>query len=67
MARFDRSSFFRGLARAFDLRGAVTPTYAYRARWQRDDRAAIASDWAAVWNDYNTAFARVRQREGGGA
>ncbi|HEX6040876.1 hypothetical protein [Longimicrobium sp.] len=65
MARFDTSSFFRGLGRAFDLRGAVAPRYVRRAQWHRDDNAAIASDWAAVWGDLDAAYTRVRQREGG--
>lgn len=67
MARFDSRSFFRGLGRALDLRGAVTPRYARRARWHRDDHAAIAADWAVVWNDLGSAYARVREREDGHA
>lgn len=65
MTRFDSSSFFRGFGRVLDFRGAVVPTYARRARWHRDDNAAIAADWRAVMGDLGHAFARVRQRDAG--
>jgi hypothetical protein len=65
MTRFDSSSFFRGFGRVLDLGGATTPTYARRARWHRDDAAAIASDWRAVWGDLGQAYGRVRQRDQG--
>lgn len=64
MKHFDRESFFRGFARALDLRGSVAPRYTRRARWHRNDHAAIAADWRAVWGDFDAAFARVRQRDG---
>lgn len=67
MNRLDSKSFFRGLGRVLDLRGSVQARYARRARWHRDDRAAIASDWRAVWGDLGTAYSRVRQREHHGA
>lgn len=61
----DAKSFLRGLGRALDLRGATVPTYALRRprRPPASDRAALASDWDAVWNDLGTAFARVKQRD----
>lgn len=64
MKRFDTQSFFRGLGRALDLRGSVPATYTRRARRHRDDAAAIADDWRAVWGDLGTAYDRVRQRDG---
>jgi hypothetical protein len=56
-------SFLRGFARALDLRGAVPPSYQSRRIVRRSDRAAIASDWAAVWSDLGNAFSRVVERD----
>jgi hypothetical protein len=53
-------SFFRGMARALDLRGAVKPTYGgYRSYRMKSDHAAIASDWSTVWSDLGSAFSGV--------
>jgi len=56
-------SFFRGLGRALDLRGATVPTYARHRSTPLSNEAAIASDWEAVWNDLGAAFTRVRERD----
>jgi hypothetical protein len=61
--RIYSKSFLRGFARALDLRGAVPPSYLSRRIIRRSDRAAIASDWAAVWSDLGTAFSRVVERD----
>lgn len=64
MKRLDSKSFLRGLARAFDLRGAVTPRYAPKARWIQNDHSAMAADWDSVFGDLGTAYSRVRRAGG---
>ena len=61
--RIQPGSFLRGFARALDLRGAVQPSYKSRRIISRSDRAAIRSDWSAVWSDLDTAFSRVVERD----
>lgn len=61
------ASFLRGVGRVLDLRGATTGAYvaARRTRAAISDRAALASDWAAVWGDLDAAFAKVRRDDPG--
>lgn len=54
--------FLRGLGRALDLRGAIGGRYSPRREWNRSDRAAMISDWTAVFRDLGAAYERVKER-----
>lgn len=57
MARRSQASFFKGVARVFDLSGAVS-------RGQRSsfaaDGQAIRSDWSAVGRDLSAASSQAK-------
>jgi hypothetical protein len=56
--------FFRGFGRALDLRGVTGGRYSPRREWNRSDRAAMISDWTAVFRDLGGAYQRVKERGG---
>ena len=62
MKRLDSKSFFRGLGRALDLRGATMPRYGRKTRWIQNDSSALAADWSAVFGHLGAAYTRVRQQ-----
>jgi hypothetical protein len=61
MHRLIGKHFLVGMGRTLDLRGASHARVRARRTWHRSDRAAVASDWEAVFGDLGAAFQRVRQ------
>jgi hypothetical protein len=63
--RIRARSLIRGVGRALDIRGSISRDLATRRApgARRSDRAAIASDWLAVWSDLGHAFSVVRKRD----
>ncbi len=65
MTRFHSKSFLRGFGRVLDIRGARTPREYREPAWiQKDNAAAVAADWAAVFGDLSEAYCRVRAMNG---
>ena len=61
MQRLNSKDFFRGFARAIDIRGAIGGRYVRSRPWHRSDGAAVAADWSAVFGDLDLAFERVKR------
>ncbi len=65
MMRLDGKNFLRGLGRALDVRGAITTRSSRKPTWIQNDSNAVAADWAAVFDDLNVAYHRVRRMNHG--
>lgn len=58
---FARSDFWSGMARVLDMGCPLNVYNTSRDGWEAD-RRALASDWAAVGDDFRTAIVEMKRR-----